>query len=238
MIIAIPSKGRAGRTKTLSVLPNATLFVPALEAESYRLTGAKNVIGVPDDIRGITKTRNWILKNTDDPHIVMIDDDVKAQGFFKLHEVKAKQRKLNESEWIGEFKKLFEITENLNYRIWGVSTDGALRSVYPYKPFLWRSYITASCMGIINDGKTYFDESFPVKEDYELNLRCIREDGGIVAARYLYWSNSHWHDEGGCNDYRTQKLESDCIKKLEVMYPGMIKVTKRANSEFCIAITV
>ncbi|MEI8293040.1 MAG: hypothetical protein WCG66_03815 [bacterium] len=238
MIIAIPSKGRAGRTKTLSVLPNATLFVPALEAESYRLTGAKNVIGVPDDVRGITKTRNWILKNTDDPHIVMIDDDVKAQGWVKLNEEKSQHKKLNESAWLSEFEKLFDITYGMSFRIWGVATQSAPRSVYPYRPLLWRSYITASCMGIINEGRTFFDESFPVKEDYELNLRCIKEDGGIVAARHIYWENSHWHDEGGCHDYRTQKLEADCIKKLEVMYPGMIKVTKRANSEFCIAITV
>lgn len=238
MIIAIPSKGRAGRTKTLSVLPNATLFVPALEAESYRLTGAKNVIGVPDDVRGITKTRNWILKNTDDPHIVMIDDDVKAQGYVKLCEEKSQHKKLNEAAWMSEFAKLFDITNDLNFRIWGVATQSAPRSVYPYRPFLWRSYITASCMGIINDGRTFFDESFPVKEDYELNLRCIKEDGGIVAARHIYWENNHWHDEGGCHAYRTQKLEADCIRKLEVMYPGMIKVTKRANSEFCIAITV
>jgi len=238
MIIAIPSKGRAGRTKTLSVLPNATLFVPALEAESYRLTGAKNVIGVPDDVRGITKTRNWILKNTDDPHIVMIDDDVKACGWCKFSETAGKTKNLKEEEWKKEFFRLFELTEDLNFSVWGIATQSARRSIYPYKPFLWISYLTASCMGILNDGKTLFDESFPVKEDYELNLRCIVRDGGIVAARHIYWENNHWHDEGGCHDYRTQKLEADCIRKLEVMYPGMIKVTKRANSEFCIAITV
>jgi hypothetical protein len=238
MLIAIPSKGRAGKAKTLAVLPNATLFVPSLEAESYRAAGAKNVVGVPDDVRGITRTRNWILDNVDDPHVVMIDDDVKACGYFKLYEHQAKQKKLNEQEWNNEFQKLFDVTEEMGYRIWGISTDGALRSVYPYKPFLWRSYITASCMGIINDGSTRFDEDFPVKEDYELNLRCIQEDGGIVAARYFYWSNSHWHDDGGCKDYRTARMEKECIDRLVRKYPGMVRVTKRANSEHCIELTV
>jgi len=236
MLIAVPSKGRAGLVKTQKILPSCVVYVPELEVESYRMAGTQNVVGVPNDVRGITKTRNWILKNTEDPHVVMIDDDVKAQGYFKLGERNSKQKKMNETQWIAEFEKLFSLTEDLNYRIWGVSTDGALRSVYPYKPFLWKSYITASCMGIINDGRTYFDENFAVKEDYELNLRCIKEDGGIVAARYLYWCNSHWHDEGGCKDYRTQTMEADCIRQLKNLYPNMIRVTKRANSEFCIEI--
>lgn len=238
MLIAIPSKGRAGKAKTLGVLPNATLFVPSLEVESYKVAGAKKVVGVPDNVRGITRTRNWILDNTDDPHVVMIDDDVKACGYLKLYEQHAKRKKLNEQEWNDAFQKLFHVTEEMSYRIWGIATDGALRSVYPYKPFLWRSYITASCMGIINDGSTRFDEDFPVKEDYELNLRCIQEDGGIVAARYLYWQNWHWHDDGGCKDYRTVKMEKECMDKLVAKYPGMVRIAKRRNSEYCIELTV
>jgi hypothetical protein len=237
MLIAIPSKGRAGGVKSQKVIPASVVYVPALEVEAYRAAGTMNVVGVPNEVRGITKTRNWILKNTNDPHVVMIDDDVKLQGYVKLHERKSQHKKMNEAEWVSEFEKLFDLTHDLNYRIWGVATQSAPRSVYPYRPFLWKSYITASCMGIINDGRTYFDEEFPVKEDYELNLRCIKEDGGIVAARHIYWENSHWHDEGGCKEYRTQKMEADCIRRLKQMYPGMMRVTKRANSEWCIEIS-
>jgi len=236
MIIAIPSKGRAGQVKTQKLLTCAVVYVPQLEVESYRSAGTQNVVGVPNDIHGITATRNWILKNCNDRHVVMIDDDVKSQGFFKLFTRKSRQKKMSEMDWLAEFQKLFLVTEDLNYRIWGVSTDGALRAVYPYKPFSFRSYITASCMGLINDGDLLFDESFKVKEDYEINLRCIKEDGGVVCARYLYWANSHWHDEGGCKEYRTQEMERDAIRQLKTMYPGMIRTAKRENSEWTISI--
>jgi hypothetical protein len=236
MLIAVPSKGRAGQVKTEKVLPSCVIYVPELEVDAYKKTGSVNVVGVPDKIKGITKTRNWILKNTNARHVVMVDDDVKSQGYVHLHSHKTKHKKLDEAVWVHEFKKLFDITEDLSFRIWGVATQSAARSVYPYKPFLWKSYVTASCMGIINDGKTYFDESFPVKEDYELNLRCIKEDGGVVAARYLYWENSHWGDDGGCKDYRTQLMEQECINLLAKKYPGMIRVTKRASSDWCIEI--
>lgn len=236
MLIAIPSKGRAGAVKSQKLLKASVLYVPQLEVAAYETAGGKNVVGVPDDVRGITATRNWILRNCGDSRVVMVDDDLKNQGFVKLFAWEARHKKLTETDWLAEFEKLFEITEALKYRIWGVSTESAPRSVYPYRPFLWKSYITASCMGIVNDGRTFFDESFRVKEDYELNLRCIKEDGGIVAARYLYWENAHWTTEGGCKDYRTQGMERDAIKRLQKMYPGMLRVTKRANSEFCIQI--
>jgi hypothetical protein len=90
-------------------------------------------------------------------------------------------------------------------------------------------------MGIVNDGKTRFDERFQVKEDYELNLRCIKEDGGVVAARYLYWENSHWkNDGGGCSTYRTQIIELRAIRLLAKMYPGMIRKITRGGSSYSI----
>ena len=36
MLVAIPSKGRAGSVKTLKVLPSGTLFIPKSEASNYR----------------------------------------------------------------------------------------------------------------------------------------------------------------------------------------------------------
>lgn len=236
MVIAVPSKGRAGKVKTQKVLPSCSVYVPDLEVDAYCAAGTVNVVGVPNEVKGITQTRNWILRNTDDKRIVMVDDDVKHHGYIKFHEWDCKKRFITGDEWTNEFKKLFDVTEECKYRIWGVSTEGSRISIHTFKPFLWRSYVTASCMGIINNGATYFDESFPVKEDYELNLRCMKEDGGIVAARYLYWQNSHWGDDGGCKEYRTQGMEAKAIRRLQQMYPGMVRVTKRKNSEWCIGI--
>jgi len=236
VIIAVPSKGRAGMVRTQTVLSSCWVYVPALEAEAYRTAGARNVIPVPDEILGITKTRNWILRHAKDRHVVMIDDDVRSCGWLKLLERASMKKGLAETEWLAEFRKIFDVTEAVGYRIWGVSTDGAPHTCYPYYPFRWRSYVTASCMGIINDGRTYFDETYPVKEDYELCCRCIVEDGGIVAAQYLFWVNNHWHDDGGCKDYRTQAMEADCIARLRRQHPGLVRVGLKTGSEWSIEI--
>ena len=236
MTIAVPSKGRAGKTTTQKILPSATFYVPANEVHQYE--GLGEIVAVPIEIRGITATRNWILKNAGD-RVVFIDDDVASAGWVQLHARYAKQRKEpTEAFWLYEFEKLFDVTEQMGWKIWGVKTEAATRSVYPYKPFIFKTYVTASCMGIINDGEYLFDERFTVKEDYEICLRHIVQYGGILGARYLHWQNSHWGDEGGCTDYRTVEIEREAIRMLVEMYPGMIRRAKRKANVFTVQLNL
>jgi len=239
MLIAVPSKGRAGLTTTNKILPNlCTFFIPESEYHQYKDL-VKNIVCVPKEVRGITDTRNWILENTDDKWVVFLDDDAKNVGYNKLEERKTKKIEIREEGfWAEEFLKFFDLTEQLGYKIWGTRTESSPRGTYPYKPFLTRSYVTASCMGIINDGEYLFDPEFKVKEDYEICLRHIKDKGGILAIRYLHWENEHWVTDGGCKDYRTIDLEKDAIKKLIKLYPNMIASAKRKANEFTIKLNL
>ena len=126
----------------------------------------------------------------------------------------------------------------MNYKIWGVTTDHSTKSAYSYKPFMFKTYALGSIMGIVNDGEYMFNEEFKVKEDYEICLRHIKEKGGLLGVRYLYWANHHYTDEGGCKDYRTVSIEKECIKKLIKMYPNMIAKVKRKGTQFGITLTM
>lgn len=239
MLIAVPSKGRAGLTTTNKILPNlSTFFIPESEYHQYKGI-VKNIVCVPKEVRGITDTRNWILENTDEKWVVFLDDDAKNVGYNKLEERKTKPIKImDEGFWAEEFIRYFDLTEQLGYKIWGTKTETSARGTYPYKPFLTRSYVTASCMGIVNDGEYLFDPDFKVKEDYEICLRHIRDKGGILAVRYLHWQNEHWTTEGGCKDYRTIEMERDAIKRLIKLYPNMISSAKRKANEFTIKLNL
>lgn len=238
MLIAIPSKNRAGRTSTNKILPNiGTFFVPNSEIHQYSYI--KNVIGIPNNIQGITNTRNWILKNTDQKWVVFLDDDAKNVGYTELGRTQAKKIDIrDEGFWCEEFLKAFDLTEQLGYKLWGVKTEAAPRSVYPYKPILTRTYLTASCMGMVNDGEFYFDENFKVKEDYEICLRHLKIYGGILGIRYIHWENEHWTTEGGCKDYRTLEMEKKAIKDLHKLYPNMIRSAKRKANQFTIQLNL
>lgn len=239
MTFAIPSKGRPGSCgatlRELNAGDQAVLFVPEVEVAEYeRANVGTRVVGVPVEIRGITATRNWILKSVKDRWVVMVDDDVMMAGFTELYDERAKMRTGGAVDWVAESVRLFEVTEGLGWKIWGVATQGALRSIYPYRPFIWRTYVTASFMGIVNDGSYLFDETFPVKEDYEICLRHIEQFGGVVGARYLWWQNEHWGTDGGCRDYRTQEIEEVAIRRLIEKYPGSIRRVERGGSRYSI----
>jgi len=239
MLIAIPSKGRAGLTTTNKILPNiGTFFIPESEYHQYKGL-VKNIVCIPKEVQGITSTRNWILQNSDERWVVFLDDDAKNVGYTKLEERKSKKVDIkDEGFWGEEFIKAFDLCEQLNYKIWGVKTEAAPRSVYPYKPILLKTYVTASCMGMINDGNYEFDEKFKVKEDYEICLRHIKNEGGILGIRYLHWENEHWVTDGGCKDYRTIEMEKKAIKDLIKLYPGMIASAKRKANQFTIKLNL
>lgn len=216
---------------------HGTFFVPENEVKLYR--NVKHVVGVPTSVRGITATRNWILEQANDAWVVFVDDDVQTAGWTRLYENHGKQIKItDEQTWVDIFVRAFDVTEQMGWKIWGLKTEAALRSVYPYKPILLRTYVTASCMGIVNDGSYRFDESYPVKEDYEICLRHITEYGGILGIRYCHWQNEHWTTDGGCKDYRTIGIERAAIKRLAAQYPGMIQKAKRKANAFTISLNV
>ena len=233
MIIAVPSKGRAGNTSTQNIIASAVWFVPAAEYEQYVGAG-HDTVAVPNEVKGITKTRNWILDNVEDRWVVMIDDDVKNAGWVELMPHKRHQRRLKENDFLKCFVCAFEILEGLKWKVWGAKTESSLRSCYPCRPILFQTYITASCMGIINDGSYRFDEAFELKEDYEIGLRHIVEFGGVLGLRYWHWENKHWDKEGGCGAYRTSAIEEKCVRQLQEKYPGFVRRVRRGGSQYSI----
>ena len=104
MLIAVPSKGRAGLTSTNKILPNICTF-SSLKVSTINTKGlVKNIVCVPKEVRGITPTRNWIFKNTDEQYVVMLDDDAKHVGYNFLDERKTKKIEIrDEGFWAEEF---------------------------------------------------------------------------------------------------------------------------------------
>lgn len=238
MLIAIPSKGRAGVTKSDKLLTTATLFVPESELHQYQAVTDGPIVAIPNNVKGITPTRNWILKNSKERYVVFVDDDLDKQGWTKHYKDHTRIKPLTQDEWLIEFARLFNMLEELGWKVWGVKTEGSPKSSYPYKPINFRSYVTASCMGMINDGSMLFDENYTVKEDYEITLRHLEKYGGILTARYLFWQNSHWVDDGGCKDYRTQAIEAKAIQDLAKQYPGRIRQITKGGSNYSIELNL
>jgi enoyl reductase-like protein len=93
-------------------------------------------------------------------------------------------------------------------------------------------------MGIINDGTYYFDETFEVKEDYELTLRHFTERGITVRSNILFMQHEHTQLRGGCRDSNRIEKEKSAVKRLITMYPNMIKEAKHRGTQFAIQLNL
>ena len=235
--IAIPSKGRAGLITSHEIFKSGVIYVPKNEVRQYSIY-SNEVVGIPIEVKGITATRNWILKNND-CNIFFLDDDFEYGGYVERTDEKYKVKRIkDESVYIREIEKLFEVAEQSNSKIFGIFTVGNNLTNYSYNPFLFNGVCLGSCMGIINDGSYYFDETFEVKEDYELTLRHFTERGITVRSNILFMQHEHTQLRGGCRDSNRIKKEKSAVKRLITMYPDMIKEAKHRGTQFAIQLNL
>jgi glycosyltransferase involved in cell wall biosynthesis len=236
--IAIPSKGRAGLITSQKIFKSATLYIPESELMQYSIYSNK-IVTIPIEIKGITATRNWILKHNHNKNVFFLDDDLQYGGYIQRTDLKYKVLKvIDENIYIKEIQKLFEIAYQSNSKILGLFTVGNNLTNYSYSPFLFNGVCLGSCMGIINDGSYYFDETFEVKEDYELTLRHLVERGISIRSNILFMQHEHTQTRGGCRDSNRIDKEKKAIKKLIEKYPGMIKEAKHRGTSFSIQLNI
>lgn len=235
--IAIPSKNRAGLMTSHEIFKSGVIYVPENEVRQYSIYKNK-VVGIPIEIKGITATRNWILKNND-CNIFFLDDDFEYGGYVERTDEKYKVKRVkDENVYIKEIEKLFEVSEQSNSKIFGIFTVGNNLTNYAYNPFLFNGVCLGSCMGIINDGSYYFDETFEVKEDYEITLRHFTQRGITVRSNIIFMQHEHTQLRGGCRDSNRIAKEKTAVKKLITMYPGMIKEAKHRGTSFAIQLNI
>jgi hypothetical protein len=235
--ICIPSKGRAGLITSQKIFSTGILYVPESEVSQYRIYDNK-IVGIPNEVKGITQTRNWILKNNPN-NVFFLDDDLQYGGYVERTQLKYKvQRVEDEFVYIDEIKKLFDVCYQVDSKILGLFTVGNNLTNYSYNPFLFNGICLGSCMGVINDGTYYFNEAYEVKEDYELTLRHLKDRGITVRSNILFMQHEHTQLQGGCRDSKRIEKEKTAIKKLIREYPGMIKEARHRGTSFAIQLNV
>jgi hypothetical protein len=86
--ICIPSKGRAGLITSQKIFSTGILYVPESEVSQYKIYDNK-IVGIPNEVKGITQTRNWILKNNPN-NVFFLDDDLQYGGYVERTQLKYK----------------------------------------------------------------------------------------------------------------------------------------------------
>ena len=72
----ILSRGRSNAIISHILFPFADVVVPESEKEDYQKKIKNNIITTPDNIKGLSSLRNYVLDNFEEKIIIMIDDDI------------------------------------------------------------------------------------------------------------------------------------------------------------------
>lgn len=188
IVVAIPSYKRPS-VKTLKYLPFATVFVSQSEEESYRVSNDGISLEVmPDEVQGsIARVRNYILnKCFDDPDIdyfAVIDDDMTEMFYFE----NAKKVHLEADDFLEFILKYSQLCESWGLSSWGVNLNGDSQNYRTMTPFSTVSPVLAPFTAFVRDNGNRYDESIPLKEDYDYFIQNCNVDRGMMRVnKYCY----------------------------------------------------
>ena len=205
MIIAIPSYKRSANCATADLVEDSLIFVHEFEKDLYEEKYKGRVVSIPDDLmgKGMAVIRNYILDNTDDDCVLMLDDDIKQFGYYEKNEYfKVDRNKLKDF-----FSGMFDMCKEAKTVLWGLNLQSDKKFYREYSPFSLSSVVLGPCFGIIKDKAIRFDDSLGLKEDYDYSIQVLKKYRKILRFNKYHYVSDHITKKGGCSVYRTSEKE-------------------------------
>ena len=230
MIIVSPSFKRANGVLTHKILPDVIYAVHEFEQDEYISRGF-NVLVMPDDIRGnIARVRNWIKRHYEKDHdeLIIIDDDIKSFLFWEG----LKQVRLEGDSLIEHFESMFILAKDWGVSVFGVNPATDKGSYREYTPFCTTSYVSGSFNGLINC-PMYFDETMPLKEDYDFTIQVCNEERKILRFNQYSMNKDDHGNLGGCANYRTITREKEQLQLLQKKWgEKIVREDKKSKQQY------
>lgn len=222
-----PSYRRADLVITHHLLPRLTYVVAESEAEDYRKRGLR-VWAVPDKVQGnVARIRNYILDQAPTKRLMLVDDDIKRIG--RMSATSKKIVILAPHEIEHHFAAAFQLCADGGFRFWGVNILPDRKAYKANTPFSFTSPILGPVQGFNNLDLRY-DESLPLKEDYDLSLQVLNKYRRVLRINFLCYFCHQNEITGGCAANRTIEREKEQLRKLREKWGSRIVRIDRGSA--------
>lgn len=225
--IMIPSKGRAGKTKTDKLLRDAGLafcfVVEPQDLKDYQNCGFA-VMVLPSNDMGITYARQWILdemRRLKYERFWMLDDDIECFGEV----IDGKTVKSNAMVLRDAYSQL---------QVYGPASLYSLE----LRQFAWsaksvqRDKISMQCVlfDLQYCKEINYDLRLKIREDYDISFQAIfKGSGTLKSGRYYYGIADMKSQKGGMEKYYNELTETHETQKLCRKWPGLVEPLKKKD---------
>ena len=235
--VNIPSYKRP-YVKTLEYIKDANVYVCETEAEEYRKQNKNgNIIAMPKGVQGnVSRARNYILEseyNKGADAVCLMDDDMEGiynwenRGTFGYE-----KRKIEEGTFYEWLETNTILCDEFGFKLWGVNLNSDARSYRQYTPISTNAVILGP-FGVHIKSKTRYDESIPLKEDYDIALQHLKEYRGILRINSCFYACKQSENAGGCASIRNYKREKENFDRLRKKWGSeIIQNDKGSKKEF------
>lgn len=232
MKLFIPTYKRVTKQRTWENLPDSLkeityLVCPQSEAKLHEKEG-RQVFAAPNSVKGIAKTRQWILENADVDQILMLDDD---QSFRCRETGSYKLRPMKEADYGAMVAALKEALES--YNAVGVSAQAGNNRTFP------KSIVSPGRMynmyalnrNVLLDLDIRFDE-MTVMEDFHVTLSLLKMGLPNAILQDWCWSSPGSNADGGCSNYRTAEVQREGALKLAELHKPFVTVVEKESKSW------
>jgi len=222
LTIAAPSWKRADGAFTHRYFDKVQYVVCESQAEAYRENDLP-VWECPDSAQGnVGRVRNWILDNSKTDNVLILDDDINYIGRWNGNKL-ARMSTEDAYEFI---EGGFNLAKQLDVRFWGINIIPDKGAYREYTPFSFNNVVLGPFGGFLNADCRY-DETLPLKEDYDMCLQMLNKHRKILRINYAHYVCKQHTNMGGCADYRTIQKEKEQFDLLQKKWGS--KIVKRDN---------
>jgi hypothetical protein len=223
-----PSYKRPQKSITQIQYPMVTLVVMESEVEAYEKNGNR-VVSCPDEIQGnLCRVRNWILNKfkKDYDVIMLMDDDFIGLYRFNKQEI----YKMSDDDVLEWAENAFIMCMDADIKLFGVNPANDKGGYREHTPFSFLGYIGGPISGhIMKDNPLRYDESLPLKEDYDMTLQHLLKYRKVLRFNMIHYQVKQAIQEGGCAVYRNTEEERRQFELLEKKWGNRI-ITKDNQS--------
>jgi len=206
-----------------------TLVVHQSEVQDYSHIPFRRV--VTHTVYKSAGTRNHVLNSVaKGKWLLSLDDDIDSVGMFRPRsDGKLDTVRMSGVDWLRTLFSFIHLAASSGAYLVGVAPT--TNPLFALKHRVARDvFINGPCYAVrVSDIR--FDESLPVKCDYDFTLHHMSKGLKVMRADYLWQRNDYGKKPGGRMMYSTPDDSGDAIHMLSKKWPGMFRLNTRRPGE-------